>query len=63
MAFSTCPIAVVKAPAERVWNLLSEPVNYDQWWDAQTVPLHLRVPRSRDSVLRQGRPCSVDNGM
>lgn len=36
MAFSTCPIAVVKAPAERVWNLLSEPANYDQWWDAQT---------------------------
>ena len=35
MAISTCPIAVVHAPAERVWNLLSEPANYDQWWDAQ----------------------------
>jgi len=27
---------VVQAPAEHVWNLLSEPTNYDQWWDAQT---------------------------
>jgi len=31
-----CPIAVVHAPAERVWDLLSEPTNYAQWWDAQT---------------------------
>lgn len=36
MAFSTCPIAVIHAPAERVWDLLSEPANYAQWWDAQT---------------------------
>jgi len=36
MALSTCPIAAVRAPAERVWNLLSEPANYAQWWDAQT---------------------------
>lgn len=35
MAFSTCPIAVVRAPAERVWGLLSGPANYAQWWDAQ----------------------------
>jgi ligand-binding SRPBCC domain-containing protein len=31
-----CPIAVVRAPAERVWDLLSQPANYAQWWDAQT---------------------------
>ena len=36
MAFSACPIATVQAPAERVWELLSEPANYDQWWDVQT---------------------------
>ena len=36
MAISTCPIAVVQAPADRVWNLLSEPANYDQWWEVQT---------------------------
>ena len=36
MAFSTCPIAVVDAPAERVWDLLSEPANYAQWWNVPT---------------------------
>ena len=36
MAFSTCPMAVVQAPAERVWDLLSEPANYALWWDPQT---------------------------
>ena len=35
VALSTCPIAVVHAPAERVWDLLSEPANYAQWWDPQ----------------------------
>ena len=34
-----CPIAVVGAPAERVWDLLSEPANYAQWWDAQTCAI------------------------
>ena len=36
MAISTCPIAAVHAPAERVWDLLSEPANYDRWWEVQT---------------------------
>jgi len=36
VAFSVCPIAVIQAPAQRVWDLLSEPANYAQWWDAQT---------------------------
>jgi ligand-binding SRPBCC domain-containing protein len=36
VTLGTCPIVVVQAPAERVWNLLSEPANYDQWWDAET---------------------------
>lgn len=35
MAFNTCPIAVVHAPAERVWGLLSEPANYARWSDTQ----------------------------
>jgi ligand-binding SRPBCC domain-containing protein len=29
-------MAVIHAPAERVWDLLSEPANYALWWDAQT---------------------------
>jgi len=36
MSVSVCPMAVVEAPLERVWSLLSEPANYDLWWDAKT---------------------------
>jgi ligand-binding SRPBCC domain-containing protein len=34
-----CPIAVVRAPEERVWYLLCQPANYAQWWDAQTLAI------------------------
>ena len=37
MSFSTCPIATVDAPVERVWSLLADPSRYDLWWEAQTV--------------------------
>ena len=33
MTVSVCPIAVVNAPPERVWALLSEPSSYALWWD------------------------------
>jgi ligand-binding SRPBCC domain-containing protein len=36
MTVSVCPIAVVQAPPERVWALLSEPASYALWWDAET---------------------------
>ena len=36
MSFSTCPLATINAPIERVWRLLSEPASYASWWDAQT---------------------------
>jgi hypothetical protein len=36
MSLSTCPIATIDAPAERVWQLLANPVRYADWWDAQT---------------------------
>jgi len=36
--FSSCPIATVRVPAERVWGFLSQPENYAQWWDA-----HIRL--------------------
>jgi hypothetical protein len=35
VAFNACPIALVQASVERVWNLLSEPAHYDQWWEVQ----------------------------
>lgn len=36
MSFSTCPIAIIDAPAERVWRLLDSPARYADWWDAET---------------------------
>ncbi len=44
MTISTCPIAVVNAPIERVWSFLSEPANYDLWWEVQTRAI---VPEGR----------------
>ena len=36
MSFTVCPVAVVAAPVESVWELLSEPALRDEWWDART---------------------------
>ena len=36
MGFTVCPAAVVAAPVESVWELLSEPTLRDEWWDART---------------------------
>src|SRR5215472_17386758 len=36
MALTLCPATVVAAPVESVWELLSEPTLYDEWWDAHT---------------------------
>ena len=36
MSVSVCPVDVVDAPMETVWAFLSQPANYDLWWDAQT---------------------------
>ena len=36
MGLTVCPAAVVAAPVESVWELLSEPTLYDTWWDAHT---------------------------
>lgn len=36
MPISTCPIATVQAPVERVWAILSAPEAYSAWWDART---------------------------
>ena len=36
MGLSVCPVAVVAAPVESVWELLADPTLYDTWWDART---------------------------
>ena len=47
MTVSTCPIASINAPVERVWEFLAEPANYDLWWDAKTLSI---VPEGRAQV-------------
>jgi hypothetical protein len=37
MVVSVCPVAIVAAPVEDVWELLAQPSNYDRWWDAHLV--------------------------
>ena len=44
MTISTCPIATINAPIERVWEFLAEPANYDLWWEAKTRSI---VPEGR----------------
>ena len=46
MGFTICPAAVVAAPVESVWELLSEPTLYDEWWDAHTERI---VPEGKAS--------------
>ena len=37
MSLTVCPVAVVAAPVESVWELLTEPALRDEWWDARTA--------------------------
>ncbi len=46
MGVTVCPVAVVAAPVESVWELLSEPTLYDEWWDARTERI---VPEGKAS--------------
>jgi hypothetical protein len=46
MGLTVCPAAVVAAPVESVWELLSEPALRDEWWDARTRRL---VPEGKAS--------------
>ena len=47
MTLSTCSIATIGAPIERVWEFLVEPANYDLWWDAKTQSI---LPEGRAQV-------------
>ena len=35
--FDHCPTAVIAAPVERVWELLTDPTLRDEWWDSRTA--------------------------
>ena len=47
MGLTVCPVAVVAAPVETVWELLSEPTLRDEWWHAHTVRV---VPEGKASA-------------
>jgi uncharacterized protein YndB with AHSA1/START domain len=36
MSLYVCPVGVVAAPVEAVWELLEDPRLFDLWWDART---------------------------
>jgi Polyketide cyclase / dehydrase and lipid transport len=56
MSFSTCPIATVDAPVERVWSLLAHPAYYARWWDAETRSVTPEGPaRPGQKIYAQAR--------
>ena len=56
MTFSTCPIATVEAPVERVWSLLANPASYARWWDAETCSITPEGPaRPGQKIYAQAR--------
>jgi ligand-binding SRPBCC domain-containing protein len=56
MSVSVCPIAIVNAPPERIWALLSEPASYAVWWDADTRTITPSGPaQPGQTILAQTR--------
>ena len=47
MDLTVCPAAVVAAPVETVWELISDPVLRDTWWRARTERV---VPEGKASA-------------
>ncbi len=47
MGINVCPAAVVAAPVESVWEILSDTTLYEEWWEARAeriVPEGKAVP-------------------
>ena len=51
MGLSICPAATVAAPIEDVWELLSQPTRYDEWWDAHTERIVPEGPATPGQVV------------
>ena len=51
MSLSFCPAAIVAAPIEDVWAILSQPSRYDEWWDAQTERIVPEGPATAGQVI------------
>ena len=51
MSISTCPIATVEAPVEKVWRFLADPQNYALWWDAETRSIEPAGPAQSGQLI------------
>jgi uncharacterized protein YndB with AHSA1/START domain len=51
MAINVCPVTVIDAPVERVWDFLSVPAHYDWWWDAETETIEPDGPAQPGQVI------------
>lgn len=51
MSFTVCPAAVIAAPVESVWELLTEPTLRDEWWDARTARVEPEGTASPGQVI------------
>ena len=60
MSFSVCPVTVVNAPLDHVWEFLSEPKNFALWWDAQT---HRIIPEGRAHPSQKIHAMTREAGM
>lgn len=49
---ASCPTAIVKAPIEVVWRLLTEPSRWDEFFDARRVTVTPRGTASVGQVVR-----------
>ena len=51
MSIRTCPTAIVRAPAERVWHCLTSPHELGRWSGARLVLVPTRPLMAGDSLL------------
>lgn len=51
MSLTICPVAVIAAPVECVWELLTEPALRDEWWDARTERVTPEGPATPGQVI------------
>jgi hypothetical protein len=51
MPVTVCPAAVVQAPLDQAWSLLSNPASYSDWWDARTTSIVPEGPAQPGQVV------------
>ena len=51
MGLSVCPMAIVAAPVETVWELLTDFTHFDAWADAQTERIEPEGPAAAGQTV------------